>query len=438
MSSSLDRYLARFVRIEAHEKRAVFTSFALMFCVLGGYFSVRPVRETFGTIMGDTETARIWTWTAIVAIAIVPIYGWLVARVSRQKLLPAIYGAVAASLLVVAAVTYVDPENYWNLRIYYVGISVCNLLLVSVFWSFLLELFTSEQSKRLFGFIAAGGTTGALVGPFITERSVNTIGNAGVLVFGAALFLGAVFCQRALMSAVRDYRVPDSGSPAAAAAAAAASAAASGPRRGTGGNPFAGVFIVLKSPYLIGIALFVFFISMANTLLYFEQQRLVTDMFESREERTQVFALIDFIVQGLTVLSQVFLTGYLAKRLGVAALLTIVPLLMVGAFVLLAFSGVFLVLAGAIILRRWGEYAFIRPGREMLWSRLDTETKYKAKNFVDVPVYRFSDALIARIQDALKAGGTSPGDVALMGAGAAAIWALNGWWLGRRHDKARD
>jgi ATP:ADP antiporter, AAA family len=369
--------------------------------------------------MGDTETARIWTWTAIVAIAIVPLYGWLVARVPRQTLLPAIYGAVAASLLVVAAVTYVDPENYWNLRIYYVGISVCNLLLVSVFWSFLLELFTSEQSKRLFGFIAAGGTTGALVGPFITERSVNTIGNAGVLVFGAALFIGAVFCQRALMSAIREYGAANSQS-------AAAAAAVSGPRRGTGGNPFAGVLIVLKSPYLIGIALFVFFISMANTLLYFEQQRLVADMFESREERTRVFALIDFIVQGLTVLSQIFLTGYLAKRLGVAALLTIVPLLMVGAFTLLAFSGVFLVLAGAIILRRWGEYAFIRPGREMLWSRLDTETKYKAKNFIDVPVYRFSDALIARIQDALKA------------AGAAAFWALNGWWLGRRHDKARD
>jgi AAA family ATP:ADP antiporter len=432
MTQTLDHFLARFVRIEARERRAVFTAFALMFCVLGGYFSVRPVRETFGTIMGDTETAKVWTATAIAAIAIVPIYGWLVGRFARQVLLPAIYSVVAVGLMVTAAVTYADPENYWNLRFYYVGISVCNLLLVSVFWSFLLELFTSEQTKRLFGFIAAGGTTGALVGPFITERSVEYIGNSGVLLFGATLFIGAVFLQRALLRVVDDFGTTaaqssmDGGRPAAQGAA----------RRGTGGNPFAGILIVLRSPYLLGIALFVFFISTANTLLYFEQQRLVTDMFESREARTQMFARIDFIVQSLTVLSQLFLTGYIAKRIGVAALLTVVPVLMIGAFLLLAYSGVFLVLAGAMILRRWGEYAFIRPGREMLWSRLDTETKYKAKNFVDVPVYRFSDAVVARLQDALKAGGTSPGDVALMGAAAAVLWAINGFLLGRAHDKA--
>lgn len=428
MSQTLDSYLARFVRIEAHEKRAVFTAFALMFCVLGGYFSVRPVRETFGTIMGDSETAKVWTATAIAAIAIVPIYGWLVGRFSRQTLLPAIYSVVAAGLVIVAGVTYVDPENYWNLRFYYVGISVCNLLLVSVFWSFLLELFNSEQTKRLFGFIAAGGTTGALIGPFITDHSVKFIGNSGVLLFGATLFIGAVFFQRALLRVVGDYGT----------SAAAAKESGAKPARGTGGNPFAGILIVLKSPYLLGLALFVMFISTANTLLYFEQQRLVTDMFESREERTQMFARIDFIVQSLTVLSQLFLTGYIAKRIGVTALLAVVPVMMVGAFLLLAYSGVFLILAGAMILRRWGEYAFIRPGREMLWSRLDTETKYKAKNFIDVPVYRFSDAVVARLQDALKASGTSASDVALMGAAAAVLWAINGWVLGRAHDKGKD
>jgi AAA family ATP:ADP antiporter len=161
-------------------------------------------------------------------------------------------------------------------------------------------------------------------------------------------------------------------------------------------------------------------------------------MFSNPDERTQMFARIDFIVQSLTVVSQLFITGRLAQKLGVTALLTIIPLLVMGGFLVLASSGAFLVLATVMVLRRWGEYAFIRPGREMLWSRLDTETKYKAKNFIDVPVYRFSDAVVAQLQDALKAGGMNPTQGALLGAGAAALWALNGWWLGRRYDLEKD
>ena len=185
-------------------------------------------------------------------------------------------------------------------RVFYVGISVINLFLISVFWSFLLEFFQSEQTKRLFGFIAAGGTTGALVGPFITERIVNHVGISGILYFGAAMFFVAIFCQRALLAEMRDH-------------ATCAPLRAPRPRRprhrGVGGNPFAGVAIVLKSPYLLGIALFVIMISTANTILYFEQLRLVKDMFENPEQRTQMFARIDFIVQTLTVVSQLLITG---------------------------------------------------------------------------------------------------------------------------------
>jgi AAA family ATP:ADP antiporter len=309
-------------------------------------------------------------------------------------------------------------------RVFYVGISVINLFLISVFWSFLLELFKSEQTKRLFGFIAAGGTTGALVGPFITDRIVNHVGISGILFFGAAMFFIAIFCQRALLNEMRDH-----------AALAAGTAEAPRVSRGVGGNPFAGVVLVLKSPYLMGIALFVIMISTANTILYFEQLRLVKDMFDNPEERTQMFARIDFIVQTLTVVSQVLITGRLAQKLGVTALLTILPLMVMAGFLVLASTGTFIILATVMILRRWGEYAFIRPGREMLWSRLDTETKYKAKNFVDVTVYRFSDAVVAQVQDALKAGGMSPAQAALLGAGACAAWAANGWWLGRKFDK---
>jgi ATP:ADP antiporter, AAA family len=429
MNSGFSRFLTRFARVEPSETRAVVTAFMLLFCVLGGYFSVRPVRETVGTILGAAVTSDTWIWTAVFAILIVPIYGWLVGRVSRAVLMPTIYGFVAVALALTGVVMRADPANMVMGRIFYVGISVINLLLVSVFWSFLLELFASEQTKRLFGFIAAGGTAGALIGPFITDRIVNLVGNSGILFFGASLFVIAIFFQRALIKELRQKPLPSDGSP-----------AASAPRgsRGIGGNPFAGVAIVFKSPYLLGIATFVILISAANTILYFEQLRLVKDMFADPEQRTQMFARIDFIVQSLTVVSQLFITGRIAQKLGVTALLTIVPLLVVVGFLVLASSGVFIVLATVMVLRRFGEYAFIRPGREMLWSRLDTETKYKAKNFIDVPVYRFSDAVVAQLQDGLKAGGMSPAQAAMLGAGVAALWAANGWWLGRRHDQEKN
>jgi AAA family ATP:ADP antiporter len=430
MSQRFDKFLARFVRIEPNEKRAVFTAFALMFCVMGGYFAVRPIRETVGTILGEAVTSDTWIWTAVFAIAIIPIYGFLVARVSRATLVPAIYGTVAVALAAAGLVFAADPQNMVVGRIFYVGISVINLFLISVFWSFLLEFFQSEQTKRLFGFIAAGGTTGALIGPFVTERIVNHVGISGILYFGAALFVVAIFCQRALVAEMRNTTMPS--------AVAASAAQVRGASSGVGGNPFAGVAIVLKSPYLMGIALFIIMISTANTILYFEQLRLVKDMFDDPEQRAQMFARIDFIVQSLTVVSQVLITGRLAQKLGVTGLLVILPLLIMGGFLLLASLGTFVILASVMVLRRWGEYAFIRPGREMLWSRLDTETKYKAKNFVDVTVYRFSDAVVAQVQDALKGAGMSPAQGALLGAGVAALWAVNGWWLGRRYDKEKQ
>jgi AAA family ATP:ADP antiporter len=303
-----------------------------------------------------------------------------------------------------------------------------NLMLVSVFWSFMLEILTSEQTRRLFGLIAAGGTAGALVGPLLTSLLVTRIGNSGVLYLGAVLFIAAVFLQRVLMAQWR--RIAPQETPGASQL--------SGRDRALGGNPFAGIMLVARNPYLIGIMLFVVGVSAINTFLYFEQLQLVEEQFAELTKRTQVFANMDAIVQSLVIVSQLTLTGYIATRLGLTVLLVTVPIVMVFGLSVFAISGTFVVLALAMILRRWGEYAFIRPGREMLWSRLDTETKYKAKNFVDVTVYRFSDAVVAQVQDALKAGGMNPTQGALLGAAVCAAWAVNGWWLGRRFDKEKE
>ena len=391
--------------------------------MLGSYFAVRPVRETIATLLGRERVADLWLYTALFSIAIVTIYGWLVARVRRSVLLPAIYGGVALILAGIGSSLQIDEGNLGIGAFFYVWISVLNLMLVSVFWSFLLEMFDSEQAKRLFGFVAAGGTLGALIGPFTVGMLVDRIGNAGVLYLGAAGFLGAIVCQRVLINI---WNRDGSGRENADVA----------PRtdHGLGGNPFAGISIVLRSPYLLGIALFVVLLSAVNTFLYFEQLRIVSDSFTDTKQRTEMFATIDFIVQSLTIVSQLFLTGRIASALGVRTLLTFVPVVMILGFALLSVFNVFGMIATLLVVRRFGEYSFIRPGREMLWSRLDTETKYKAKSFVDVPVYRAADYVGAQAKTAIEAMGTSPAGAALIGSALAAIWAVNGWLLGRRHD----
>jgi len=411
------RLAARLVRIEPGEGGAVVAAFLLYFCLLGGYFAVRPVRETVGTLLGAERVSNLFAVTWVTSLVLIPAYGALCARLRRRVLLPWIYGFVALALTGCGFVFLRSEGDLLTGSFFYVLISVLNLFVVSVLWSFLLELFDSAQVKRLFGVIAAGGTAGALAGPVMTDLLVARIGNAGILFFGAGLFALAIVCQRVLLHIWARAGWRTNGAPV--------------DDRPMGGNPFAGVTLVLKSPYLLGIAVFVFLLAAVNTFLYFEQLRLVSETFSSSAERTRVFSRIDYIVQSLTILSQLFLTGRIASRWGVGALLTTVPLAMIAGLLLLAAFDTFAVLAVVFVVRRWGEYAFVRPGREMLFSKVDTETKYKAKNFVDVQVYRGSDALVAKLTTAISAGGYSS---ALVGAGFAVVWALNGWWLGRRRE----
>ena len=423
----MGRIFSTLTSVERHELPSVVTAFFLFFCVLGGYFAVRPVRETVGTILGRDRVATLWLATWIASLAIVPLYGAVVAKIRRSVFLPLIYGFVAVALAIVGGVLQAQPNSVAVGQFFYVFISVLSLFLVSVFWSFLVELFDSGQAKRLFPVIAAGGTAGALVGPLFTDLTARSIGNAGILFVAAALFVLAVALQVILIrlwkSGAEPHREDDE--------------AHHQPRdRALGGNPFAGVTLVLRSPYLLGIAAYVALLATANTLLYFEQLRLVATTFSDVQTRTSVFARIDWIVQGLTILGQLFITGRIASRLGLVVLLTIIPVAIFFGFVALAIWNTFAVLAVVMVLRRSGEYAFVRPGREMLWTPMSKEIKYKAKNFVDVPVYRGADAAVAQLQRAIEGAGFGVQMVAFLGALGAVLWAVNGWWLGRRHDAA--
>jgi AAA family ATP:ADP antiporter len=433
MARSLDRpsFVGRIFStltfVERREVPSVVTAFFLFFCVLGGYFAVRPVRETVGTILGRDRVANLWLATWVASLAIVPFYGAVVAKIRRSIFLPLIYGFVAVALATVGGVLQAQRQSLAVAQFFYVFISVLSLFLVSVFWSFLVELFDSGQAKRLFPVIAAGGTAGALVGPLFTDVTARTIGNAGILFVGAALFVLAVLLQAILIRLWKAGPEPrrDRGE-----------VHHQTRDRALGGNPFAGITLVLRSPYLLGIAAYVALLATATTFLYFEQLRLVSETFSDTQTRTSVFARIDWIVQSLTILAQLFITGRIASRMGLVVLLTMIPVAILFGFVALAMWNTFAVLAVVIVLRRSGEYAFVRPGREMLWTPMSKETKYKAKNFVDVPVYRGADAAVAQLQRAIEGAGLGALTAALLGALGAILWAVNGWWLGRRYDAA--
>lgn len=406
--------------IEPGERVTVVTAFLLFFCVLCGYFMLRPVRETIGTVLGEREVEDLFVATWLVSIAVIPLYGWACVRLRRATVLASVYGVFGASLLVLAAVLRIDPGNPAAARFFYVWISVFNLFVVSVFWTLMVDRMDDQHARRLFGIVAAGGTTGGLVAPLATDLLIVPIGRTGILVVAGCLFGIAIVCQSLLLRHLRR---------------GAAATRAMGSERPIGGNPFAGITLVLRSPYLLGFCAFVLLLASCTTFLYFEQLRVVTEAYPDEDQRTQVFARIDFAVQALTLATQVCFTGAIARRLGVAVLLCSVPVAMVGGFVALAVVGNMWVLAAVMIARRAGEYALTRPGREILFTSVDTEAKYKAKNLIDVVVYRGGDALSAQLRGGLRASEMSSAALAMVGAGIAAVWALVGYWLARRHSR---
>lgn len=416
----LARWLQRVARVEADEVRPVVAAFLLFFFVLCGYFMLRPVRETIGTVLGEAEVENLFAMTFFASVAVIPLYGFACARLPRAVVLTSVYALFGSSLLVLAALMNADPNNVYAARFFYVWISVFNLFVVSVFWTLMVDRSTSEQAKRLFGVIAAGGTIGALLAPQVTNLLIEPIGKTGVLLVSAGLFGAAIVCQLVLLKSWRRPGRPLAEEP--------------GRERPIGGNPFAGITQVIRSPYLLGFCAFVLLLASTTTFLYFEQLRLVTEAFPDENDRTQVFAWMDFTVNALTLITQVFLTGRIATRLGVAVLLVSVPLAIVGGFLTLTVVANFWVLAVVMVVRRAGEYALTRPGREILFTSVDTETKYKAKNLIDVVVYRGGDALSAWVRKGLKASGLSFSAIALVGAGIALAWALVGLWLARRHE----
>ncbi|HNP41858.1 MAG TPA: hypothetical protein PKI24_19815, partial [Nitrospira sp.] len=313
------RSVIRFVQAEPQELRPLAWSFGYFFCLLCGYYILRPVRDEMAIQGGVHNLPWMMTGTFLTLLAVTPLFGWLSARYSRYRLLLAVYLFFIANLIGLYFLMTSGLYIEWVARGFFVWLSVFNLFVVSVFWSFMADLFTPAQGARLFGMIAAGGSTGALFGPLITT-GLTYLFPVPVLMLASAAFLAAcIGCIYRLEMWSRSrslFHRENSGAP-------------------LGGGFLAGVRLVWSSPYLLGICGYLTFLTMTATFLYFEQVRLVAQQFDTPEARTRLFSMLDFATNILTWLTQLLLTNHVVARFGLAAALLFLP-----AVSLLGFLGI--------------------------------------------------------------------------------------------------
>ena len=415
----MHRWLSRLVDVRADEVRALLWSFAYFFCLLASYYVLRPLRDEMGIAGGVRNLHWLFTATFVVMLAAVPIFGALVARLPRRRFIPLVYHFFVLNIGVFWLLLTLDVSRVDVARVFFVWISVFNLFAVSVFWSFMADLYRSDQGKRLFGFIAAGGSAGALLGPVLTVWLAGPLGPVNLLIVAAVLLEAAVLCASRLEAAAPQT------SPVAGAKSQVP----------IGGNPLAGFALLVRSPYLAGIALWVLLLSLAGTFLYFQQANIVAAASDDPAVRTRIFASIDLAAGILTLLVQTLATGRIIKRFGVGSALALLPLVFTAGFAILAASPVLMLVVAFQALQRTANFAISNPAREVLFTAVDREEKYKAKYRIDGVTFRGGDALSGWIFNALRGAGLELQAIALATVPIAAGWAALAFVLGKAHER---
>lgn len=410
--------LGRALQVRRGELVGLIAAAAYFFCLLCSYYILRPVRDEMGVRGGVENMQWLFTATFFAMLVAVPIFAALAARFRRTRLIPAVYGLFLVCIGLFWWWLRADVQMVWAARSFFVWLSVFNLFVVSVFWSFLADLFEDEPATRLFGAIAAGGSAGAIVGPAISGLLAQQLEPTALLPVAGGILALTLPCMAVLEW--WSLRRRDGGQ---------AGASASG--QALGGALFEGVQAVLRSRYLQGICLFIWLYTTLATFLYFVQAEIVSETFGDSGDRTSVFATIDFLTNSLTVGIQLFLTARIVRYFGLARALAFVPLLVAAGFLILAAAPVLLAIAGVQIVRRAGNYALAKPGREMLFTVVPRFEKYKSKNFIDTVVYRGGDAIAGWVYTLLGALGLGIAGISLTAIPLALLWAGIGYRLGR-------
>lgn len=415
-------------KAETREIPALLWSFIYFFCLLSSYYILRPLRDEMGIEGGVDQLQWMFSGTFIAMLLAVPLFGWVSARLPRERLLIFVYGFFILNILLFFISFRFAEEPVYVARAFFIWISVFNLFVVSVFWSFMADLFSSAQAARLFGFIAAGGSTGAIVGPLITASFATSFGPVNLLL------VSAVFLGIAMLCIQRLSRWAD-----AAGSLAATQTSVPAPQgdaqQALGGGIFAGIRAVLSSWYLVGICLFIWLYTTLATFLYFTQAHFVSLAYDDPAQRTALFAWIDLAVNALTLLVQLAMTGRIIHAIGLSRTLALVPAFLLVGFFTLGMMPVLPILIGIQVLRRSGNYALARPAREVLFTVVDREAKYKAKNFIDTVIYRGGDAISGWVYVALQGLGLSISGIAYAALPVALLWLVTGFKLGLQQQK---
>ena len=406
---------------ESEEVMPLTWAFLYFFFLLCGYYILRPVRDEMAIEGGVQHLPWMMTGTFATLLVATPLFGYLSARVSRYRLLLTVYRFFAANLVgfFVLLMSHITPE--WVARVFFVWLSVFNLFVVSVFWSFMADLFTPEQGARLFAVIAAGGSTGAMTGPLLTAGLTYVVPIATLMLISAAFLVACCICihqldrwaQRHAVAQVRQQGEP------------------------IGGSIWAGIRLALTSPYLMGICLYLFCLTTTATFLYLEQTRLVGAQILSPDARTRLFAVVDLAVNVITFMTQVCVTSRMISVLGLSSALVFLPVISAigfGAIGLLPSLVVFILFTVA---RRVGEYAISKPAREVLFTVVSREEKYKAKNFIDTAISRGGDAATGWVVNGMKALGATTTQLAWVLVPVAFLWGWLGWSLARKEEQQR-
>lgn len=410
-------WLSRAVPATPAERAAALWSFAYFFMLLAGYYVLRPVRDQMGIAGGVKTLSWMFTATFVTLLVAQPLYGVLVARVPRRRFIPIVYHFFVANLALFWLLLTFEVEPIAVARVFFVWVSVFNLFAVTVFWSFMADIFTSAQGKRLFGFIGAGGTAGALLGPSITIALSVPLGRDNLLIVAAVLLEVAVYCvyrlERAAGPSRHDVRADQR----------------------IGGGAFAAFTELLRSPYLLGIAAWVSLLSFSATILYFAQANLVSAAVEGAGAQTRVFASVDLAVSVLTLLTQVIATGPLLKRFGTAVAAGTLPAVYIVGFAVLALLPTLTVVLVFQVVQRWANFAIANPARQIFFTVVGREEKYKAKNLIDVVVYRGSDALYGWVYEGMQALGLKLGAIAVCALPVSLAWLALSTALGRTQER---
>src|SRR5882672_10711990 len=412
----MKRLFAKIVDAKPDEIRALWLAFVFNFVVLAGYYILRPIREEIGATSGVENLPWMYTATLIGMLIANALFAAIVGRMSRRKFLPIAYRFAIANLFIFFLLLRTVPANWqWLLaRSFFVWVSVFNLFATTLFWAFMTDLFTPEQGKRLFGFIAIGGSLGAVLGPLVPTLLVDKFSTGIFCLMSAAMFEIAAQCVRFFPTEFREH-------------AEAATA-----EKPIGGNIWDSVTHIGRSPYLCALVLFIFIYTLTNTWAYFQQADLTLHELADKSARTAFFGKMDFSVNTLTVLIQLCLTSRLLKWFGVGFTLVLMPALSGLGFLAIGYAPILIVLAVFQVVRRATGFSLLRPAREILFTVLRREDKYKAKSFIDTFGYRAGDQLGAWSYKGLHYLGFDVRSTSYMAVPLVAIWCALSIWLGKK------